>query len=101
MPNFITLLRKNEENVNFCSPTSTELYEVITRLKNGKASNDIPIVFIKSALHSKEFLSEMTVLYKEIWETLEIPTSWSHYKSLAIWKGKSKGACGDLTTYRG
>lgn len=100
-PYFIKLLREVQENVNVDPPSSQELEEVIRRLKNGKTSNDIPTIFIKSALHSKEFLREMTALYREIWNTLKIPTSWSHSKLVAIWKGKSKGTYDDPTAYRG
>ena len=100
-PEFIKMLSEISVSVNVEAPTSRELYEVINRLKNGKSSNDIPAIFIKAALNSNEFLIEMTELYRKIWETLEIPMSWSHSKLVAIWKGKNKGACDDPTAYRG
>lgn len=100
-PKFIESLREQQGHVNIDPPTSKELLEVIRKLKNGKAANDISAEFIKAAIKSNAFLDEMASLYIEIWKTLEIPKSWSHTKLVAIWKGSKKGNLDDPTAYRG
>ena len=38
---------------------------------------------------------------RTIWETHVTPTSWSHSKLIALWKGASKGSVKDPAAYRG
>ena len=100
-PDFIKHLRDLPEDIDTEPPAYEELKETINKLKNGKAANDVPATLIKIASQKNAFIKEMEVLYKEVWETLEVPTSWSHTKLVAIWKGASKGKAEDPTTYRG
>ena len=60
-------------------------------MNNGNAANDIPLIFLKSAIDSKKLLNEMVKLYETVWHTEQIPKSWAHSKVVAIWKGSSKG----------
>ena len=73
----------------------------LKQLKNGKASNDIPAAFLKHAVGNKEFLKELTALYKDVWENTNIPKMWGHSRLVSLWKGPSKGKAGDPATYRG
>ena len=82
-------------------PDEKELLDVIRNLKDGKSSNDIPIEFIKYSFASKELICEIIKLFKSIWETNAIPSSWGHSRLFALWKGLSKGKVDDLKTYRG
>ena len=50
--------------------------KTIKKLKNGKASNGVPVAFVKHAIESREFRHELTELYKTIWETHVIPDDW-------------------------
>ena len=103
-PKFIEELQNlNDDDTQFNTdpPNVEELRTVIKSLKNGKSSNDIPSEYIKHAIDCKEFLEEMVKLYKTIWNTNKIPTSWGHSKLIAIWKGSSKGSQHDPATYRG
>ena len=100
-PDFIELLRNCQENINVEPPTRDEMVDIIKKLKNGKAANDISAEFIKAAISSNAFTDEILSLYVEIWNTLAIPKSWSHTKLVAIWKGSTKGKADDPTAYRG
>ena len=84
-----------------CLLRKKEIVEVIKNLKEAKASNDIPIAFIKCATDSKEFITEIVQLYQSVWETNVIPKCWGHSKLVALWKGASKGKSNDATSYRG
>ena len=83
------------------APKPDEIEATIKKLKNGKASNDIPAAFLKHASDNKNFLLELTSLYKEVWESNQIPLNWGHSRLVALWKGPSKGKADDPTTYRG
>ena len=68
--------------INAAAPEEKNLrYE---KLKNGKSANDIPIGYIKCALENEEFLNEMTMLYKSVWATNQIPDNWGHSGLVAI-----------------
>ena len=82
-------------------PGEKEIIDIIKNLKERKSANDIPIAFIKCAIDSKEFVTEIVNLYQTVWETNTIPKSWGHSKLVAIWKGASKGKSSDATSYRG
>ena len=72
-PEFIKTLQDIPGNVNVDPPNKTELLDIIKKRKNGRSANDIPVAFVKSAVHSDEFVKEMTKLYKEIRKTYRIP----------------------------
>ena len=102
VPEFITKLKQiSTQKLNVMPPEEKEIVEVIKNLKETKASNDIPIAFIKCATDSKEFITEIVQLYQSVWETNVIPKCWGHSKLVALWKGASKGKSNDATSYRG
>ena len=93
----------SHELLNSNAPDVNEITDVIKSLQNGKAANDVPIEYIKSAITNKKFLQELVQVYQTIWQTKVIPTttstSWSHSKLVAIWKGAKKGGIGDPEVY--
>ena len=74
---------------------------IVKKLKERKASNDIPTAFVKHAADNNQFRNEIVRLYKTIWDTQMVPTEWGHSKLITIWKGPSKGKAEDPSTYRG
>ena len=70
------------------------------KMKNGKSANDIPAIYIKSAIACKPFMKEILSLYRTIWETRIIPTEWGHSRLVALWKGSSKGNIENPEAYR-
>ena len=102
VPEFVTQLQEISQSFNIAgeAPTKVELKTTIKNLKNGKAANDIPLIYLKSAIDSKKFLDEMVKLYETVWRTEQIPKSWAHSKLVAIWKGSSKGKPDNPLAYR-
>ena len=70
------------------------------KMKNDKSVNDIPAIYIKSAIACKPFMKEILSLYRTILETGIIPTEWGHSKLVALWKGSSKGNIENPEAYR-
>ena len=102
VPAYINQLKSiAHKTINATPPKPEEIEATIKKLKNGKASNDIPAAFLKHASDNKNFLLELTSLYKEVWESNQIPLNWGHSRLVALWKGPSKGKADDPTTYRG
>ena len=46
-------------------------------------------------------ICEIHRLFRDIWETCNVPSSWTHSKLVSLWKGASKGSPTDPKTYRG
>jgi len=102
LPEYIEKLQKIKCGIIKTSPPSKdEVLEVVKKLKDGKAANDIPTAFVKHATESKEFLEELTCLYETVWNYKVIPESWGHSKLIAIWKGPAKGKIENPEAYRG
>ena len=102
MPDFIAKLQLlSTDTIKTDAPDRDEILNVMKKLKNGKATNDIPSEFLKYAMTSEELLCEIESLMKSIWKTHSIPASWKHTKLVALWKGASKGSVKDPNAYRG
>ena len=101
IPDIIERLQQTPIQINCEPPTKEELKETIKKLKGGKASNDIPMEYIKHSTESNEFMNEITKMFETIWTTKVIPKDWCHSKLVTLWKGPSKGKATDPTTYRG
>ena len=102
IPRFIRQLKDNAPcHMNVVPPDINEVKSCLNKLKNGKASNDIPSLFLKHASENIEFLTELTRLYKDVWSTLQVPKMWSHSRLISLWKGPLKGKVDDPTAYRG
>ena len=81
-------------------PEKDEIVGILKKLKNGKSSNDLPAVYLKSAIESEK-LNEILNLYKTVWLSKKIPFKWGHSKLVTIWKGKAKGKADDPSAYGG
>ena len=102
IPSFVEKLQKTSiEGLKNSPPDETEILMIVKKLKERKASNDIPTAFVKHAADNNQFRNEIVRLYKTIWETQMVPTEWGHSKLITIWKGPSKGKAEDPSTYRG
>lgn len=102
-PDFIKNLKQISTTcqINCNPPSKDEIICTLKQLKNGKSSNDIPAIYLKSAIDSIEVLNEMTKLYDAVWKTEKIPQKWSHSRLITIWKGATKGKIDDPSAYRG
>ena len=102
-PDFIQNLKELSDigEINSEPPNRKEIISTLKHLKNGKASNDIKTIYLKSAVDSKEVVDEIVKLYDTIWHTEYIPKKWCHSKLLTIWKGAAKGKVSDPSAYRG
>ena len=99
--NFITALQNVPKNVMKTNASDKdELHATIKKLKKGRSLYDIPTEYIQAASEINGFLEEMEKLYRTIWETLAIQTSWGHSKLVSIWKGSAKGKSSDPNAYR-
>ena len=102
LPDYIEKLQKIKcEKIKTSSPSSDEILQVVKKLKDGKAANDIPSAFIKHAIECEEFLKELTSLYETVWKYHILPVNWGHSRLIAIWKGPTKGKIEDPEAYRG
>ena len=100
-PSFMQKLRNVPANFNILPPEKKEIIDILKRLKNGKSSNDLQAIYLKTAIESNEVIEELVKLYKTVWMTKKIPSKWSHSKLVTIWKGASKGKMDDPSAYRG
>jgi len=82
-------------------PDTNEVQNCLKKLRNGKAANDIPSIFLKLAAENVEFLSELTKMYQDVWSTMQVPKLWGHSRLISLWKGPLKGKIDDPTAYRG
>ena len=73
-PNFTTNLKETlYDQLNDDPPAAEELMNTLKGLKNGKSSNDIPAIFLKSASENTDFFNEFLDLYQTIWNSNSIP----------------------------
>ena len=56
-PEFIRNLKEISTEINTKPPDKAEIITALKRLKNGKSSNDIPTIYLKSAVESPEIIS--------------------------------------------
>ena len=100
IPNYMEHLKFNSRLVTD-PPSTQEIVATIKDLKNGKSSNDIPTIFIKTAIENDDFVKEIEKLYKDVWIQNYFPSKWGNSKLVALWKGPGKGSPKDPSTYRG
>ena len=53
-------------------PKVNEIAKTINKLKNGKASTDIPAEFLKAIVDCPNYLNMLESLYKEVWEDVVV-----------------------------
>ena len=100
-PSFVHKLQNIPANFNVLPPEKKEIIDLLRRLKNGKSTNDLQAIYLKTAIESNDVIEELVELYKTVWTTKKIPSNWSHSKLVTIWKGASKGKIDDPWAYRG
>ena len=101
IPEFIKILQQIPiDMIKTDPPSEDEIKNVLKKLKNGKAANDITAEIFKYAHQSPELIAEMEKLFDIIWKTYEIPQSFRHSKLIALWKGASKGSPKNPKTYK-
>ena len=102
VPEYLKALQNVQtDGIKTGPPGKDEIRYVIRKQKTGKATNDVPMAYIKHSMGIKVFVEEICKLYTTIWQTKMIPTSWGHSKLVTLWKGPSKGKIDDPKTYRG
>ena len=102
VPEYLKALQDAQTaDINTGPPAEYEIRNIIRKQKTGKATNDVPMEYIKHSMGIKLFVEEICKLYTTIWQTKMIPSSWSHSKLVTLWKGPSKGKIDDPKTYRG
>ena len=83
------------------APKAEELLTVIKSLKGGKSANDLPTEYLKYDVSNENLLQDLVKMFQDIWETKNVPQSWSHTKLKTIWKGSAKGKISDPKDHRG
>ena len=102
VPRFIRKLKDIAPcQMKISPPDINEVQSCLNKLKNGKASKDIPSIFLKHASENIEFLTELTKMYQDVWSTMQVPKIWGHSRLISLWKGPLKGKIDDPTAYRG
>ena len=104
-PDFIKRLQSTgldlsdmEESIKY-APKTEEIACNIKKLKNGKASTDIPAEFLKAIVDCPNYLHMLECLYKEVWEDVVIADLWRKTSITALYK--NKGSRKECKNYRG
>ena len=100
-PEYIKILRLVGEyqNVNQAPPTATEIKNIISKLRNIKAYDDIPAEIFKFAMESEEMIPELESIFKMVWTKNKIPDDWGKARIECIFK--NKGSRLEALNYRG
>ena len=108
-PEFIKRLKEcgiasNEEmeqldNSTRSPPKIDEIKKVLKKLKNKKASTDIPAEYIKAAAGSHSYMSALESMYKETWEEIVLAELWRKTTITGLFKNKGKRK--ETKNYRG
>ena len=72
-----------DESIDQCKhpPTATEIINTISKLKNKKASSDIPAEFVKAVVDFPQYISVYTVyiltnMYSDVWNNIVLANDW-------------------------
>lgn len=85
--------------INNSPPTICEINQALKRLKDRKASNDIPPELLRYATDCEELIKEMQIFLGKVWTEKQVPTSWACSRLEALWK--NKGSRLEASNYRG
>ena len=101
IPEFVEHLQELSRQYPFNNdiPSLDEDIETLAKLKNGKASNDIPPEILKHSRKSSNFMNYFMKLVEQVWNEKTVPKNWGNGKVEALWKGK--GSKRYPTMYRG
>ena len=80
-------------------PTQDELVSVINKMKNKKATTDIPSEFLKSITNSPNCMSLIEMMYKDVWQNIILADEWRNQIITPLYK--NKGSRKDPSKYRG
>ena len=91
-PNYILDLKKlgDYEKIDQDAPTAQEIKDTLSKLRNNRASDDIPPEFLKYAIENDDFVKNLQVMFQKIWKGEEIPSNWGLGKIVTIYKNKGK-----------
>ena len=78
-------------------PTDEEILNAIRNKKNGKASTDMKYEMIKGT--EMQFMKILKPLLEEVWESEQVPNSWTEGSITSLYKGKGDKEC--LKNHRG
>lgn len=100
VPNFVESLRKLSSTIDINSepPTIDEISKHLQKLKNKRANNDIDSELLKNC-ECPTLLNAIHQMTLNVWENLDIPSSWGNSRLKTLWKGK--GSKKDASKYRG
>ena len=80
-------------------PSQDEIISVIKKMKNRKATTDVPSEFLKVITSSSNCMSLLTSMYKEVWQDIVLADEWRRQTITPLYK--NKGSRKDPTKYRG
>ena len=80
-------------------PKIDEIKKVLKKLKNRKASTDVPAEYIKAAAGSHSYMAALESLYGETWEAIILAELWRKTTISAL--NKNKGKRKETKNYRG
>ena len=101
LPDFIEELRSisDTNQITDTPPTVEEIQKHLKELKAKKASNDIEPELLNRLNDHPVMLQVVHRIMTNLWENLDLPTSWGNSRLKTLWKGK--GSKKDPTKYRG
>ena len=80
-------------------PKCDEIISVIRKLKNGKASTDVPAEFLKAIVGCPSYINMLENLYCEVWDDVILPELWRKTTITPLYK--NKGSRKEHKNYRG
>ena len=80
-------------------PKADEISKNIKRLKNKKASSDIPAEFLKAIVDCPNYIAMLESLFEEVWCSIVLAEVWRKQTITALYK--NKGSRGEPKNYRG
>ena len=80
-------------------PSSEEIRTIIKKLKDKKASSDIPAEYLKAIIDCPNYLSMLESLYYEVWSDVVLAEAWRKQVITPLYK--NKGNRRDAKNYRG
>jgi hypothetical protein len=80
-------------------PNSEEIISTIKKLKNKKASSDVPAEFLKAVTDCPQYISLLIKLYSDVYENISIADEWRNQIITPLYK--NKGSHKEPKNYRG
>ena len=80
------LIQFDDSSIHDLPPTTEELVDSITKLKNGRSSTDAPAECLKCLVDSDTFMAVVQAAIAQVWTTLKIPEQWRVSRIVALFK---------------